>query len=230
MDSPESVKSAFIVTSAVFSGVGSEDERTSQTQKTIDSINKSGNYEIFLFDSTGSPDVYGCKVYDISDHENFSVIRKLVDLAPDINVRGFKEGYLKNLSEIQIIMIALDTIDLSRFERVFKVSGRYCLTKSFNGCSHEKITLRRFSPTWSLDVTGISKRTITSLWSFSPEYTEEVKRVLLESFDYILKRPYENGCSDIEHTFTKFFEKDHVKCLPILGVFGRVDNKREVYL
>ena len=131
MDSHESVKSAFIVTSAVFSGVGSEAERTAQTQTTIDSINKSGDYEIFLFDSTGRPDVSGCKVYDISEHEEFSVIRKLVDLAPDINVKGFKEGYLKNLSEIQIMMIALDKIDLKQFKRVFKVSGRYCLTKSF---------------------------------------------------------------------------------------------------
>lgn len=230
MDSHESVKSAFIVTSAVFSGVGSEEERTVQTQTTIDSINKSGDYEIFLFDSTGSPDISGCKIYDISNHENFSVIKRLVNLAPDIGVRGFKEGYLKNLSEIQIMMIALDTIDLNRFKRVFKVSGRYCLTESFKECNHEKITLRRFSPTWSSDVTGISKRTITSLWSFSPEYTEEVKRVLIESFDYILRRPYSNGCSDIEHTFTEFFERDHVKCIPVLGVFGKVNNKREVYL
>lgn len=230
MDSHESVKSAFIVTSAVFSGVGTEDERTAQTQTTIDSIKKSGDYEIFLFDSTGNPDVSGCKVYDVSDHENFSVIRKLVDLAPDINVRGFKEGYLKNLSEIQIMIIALDTIDFNRFKRVFKISGRYFLTGSFNGCNHEKVTLRRFSPTWSLDITGIGKRTITSLWSFSPEYIEEIKKVLTASFDYILKKPYENGCSDIEHTFTEFFEIDHVKCIPVLGVSGRVDNKRKVYL
>ena len=51
----------------------------------------------FLFDSTGRPDVSGCKVYDISEHEEFSVIRKLVDF-PDINVEEFKKKrYLKEL-------------------------------------------------------------------------------------------------------------------------------------
>jgi hypothetical protein len=229
VDINEPVKSAFIVTSAVFAGRGSEEERKNQTQKTVDSINELGGYEVFLFDSTGSPNISGCNVVDVSEHYGFFAIKKLVDIAPDLNINGFKEGYLKNLSEIQIMLIALDSVDFSSFKRVFKISGRYCLTEFFNDSEHEKITLRRFSSTWSSDITGIKKRTVTSLWSFSPEYIEEVKRVLIKSFGFILKKPYSNGCSDIEHTFAEFFNKDYVKCIPVMGVYGKVNNRREIH-
>lgn len=229
MDSSESVKSAFIVTSAVFAGRGSKEERESQTQKTVDSINELGDYEVFLFDSTGTPNVSGCYVIDISEHYCFSAIKKFVDVAPDLNINGFKEGYLKNLSEIQIMLIALDSVYFKPFKRVFKISGRYHLTEFFNDLEHERITLKEFSPTWSLNITGIKKRTVTSLWSFSPDYIEEVKRVLTKSFDFILKKPYSNGCCDIEHTFAEFFNRDYVKCIPVMGVHGKVNNKIEIH-
>lgn len=207
-----------IITSCLSPTVGifTPEERTEQTKVSI---------------QTAREQIPGCKIV-LTDVSILPVnhlrkqIYKLVDVFLDGNgddsiVSYSKEGH-KSRGELLLFKSTLDylkeSVDLTTYKRIFKLSGRHNITKEFDIGEYGENTDGKYvfkkavkswiNPEWRLYE--------TRLWSLSTSNVD----------DYLLKFPYFfNSCDgrfDIEHAYYKYLDKSSVVEFENIWVEGRI--------
>lgn len=227
------MKTLFVVTSAIYGGNGTPEKRADQTSKTISSIIENcDNTEIIVVDSTGTYPLLDCSFVDLSKHNIVINAFKKVRLekCPSfLSEDVFRNGFIKNVLECVMMLYIISNIDLSNYNKVVKLSGRYYLNDRFDLSKHTGITIKKPYKSWGEKITSSEFRTISSLWSFDVEFIYEAKKALEDSLNFILDQPKKNKVSDIEHTLVMFLDSSkHLNKIDVLGVSGLVDNKRFV--
>lgn len=241
------MKAAFIITSAIRienSSMKDQLTRLQQTIHTIDSIqHKVKDVTIFLVEVGHLPltkdmlkAIPAC-VKVISLHQ-MSFIEKIKKDAKDISqrihnlyrIQGKTQHEIKNFIELNYIKsftesMAIDSIfkihDFTKYDLVFKISGRYYLNERFNiGLHKEGINARLLSNKNSI---------ITVMWSFSGSHFNAIKKAWPTVYDLMYLKFNSREVTDIEHAmFNVYFNsKDldiHKNYIGLLGVCGIVNN------
>jgi len=152
-------------------------------------------------------------------------------------------GYIKNRTEITFFVKNLknNIEEIKKYDRVFKLSGRYTLSPTFDMKSHnESKKIVTFSPVKSLqgpilnDYPQMENMIPCFLWSFDSKIAEDVLRLLEESEAWISSRLNKGLLADIEHAleYARVVGgyEDYFKTVPELGVFTNVNEKAQIYI
>jgi len=220
----------FVITSAINTphGVFSADERLQQTLKTIQSINEKTDAEIIIID--GSKDVITqdqvsalddyATIMSFSHHQDFQNIQK----SPNHDV-------VKNALEMLMLgaFWAGNKETLSRkYDRVFKLSGRYVLSDMFDEVEHMKhknkivIGKRRFSQ-FPMEITGgVNKQYMSRLYSVDSSLAEYMAETFGSMIQHFFDRLSNKGYLDTEHLLYHHLDPKKVVELPIIGVEGQL--------
>jgi len=237
------MKALFIVTSAILAGPSKDihQERFLQTLHTIDSIkSRFKNVEIWLCECSLKPlpeyminFLKGVRVIDFSSDPRVIQIQKEVNHLFMDNPE-YKLGQIKNRTEIHVLQLTLDMIDPKKYDRVFKISGRYFLSELFDINKHVKsktLTLRKKMQSKLYlsfpNLIDSEFRRGCILWSFCPSILGQVKSLLMEIESWILKESNCNRIADIEHGLVKCLDEEKIRVINIskTGAVGRVGGK-----
>jgi hypothetical protein len=216
------MKTAFIITSAI-NVKGNKDidnlNRLQQTLHTIDSIrSKIDNVDIFLTETGSIPlsqnelnlfpkDV---KILTLNDNDRVHRIEQdsistaerlytkftIKDKSAE-DVKNFiKLAYLKSITEHFALQVVFKLYDFSKYDTVFKISGRYFLNEGFSLSTYNNsgITARY-----------IKNAQITALWSFSGDYFKEVSEKWIDVLKNINAKWSNDELTDIEHEMYSVF-------------------------
>lgn len=238
------MKTAFIITSAVnFKGCSPIEgiERLQQVVHTIDSIrSRVEDPDIFLVDSGNTKlsekqlAIFpkGITVLSLSQHPIINIIQQDAEIASQKMVKNYssagksqdevknflKMGYIKSITEHFALDSTFQTYDFSKYDLIFKISGRYFLNDDFD--------IQKFSKS-SISVLKLEKEAgvCTRLWSFSGNLFEEIKGNWHLVLKMMLDKFKANENTDIEQDLYLALLKDkpHMS-LEKLGVSGIVNN------
>ena len=129
---------------------------------------------------------------------------------------------VKNTTEVMGFGIALDHFNFSGIDRVFKISGRYTLSDTFNIKQFEAlpghivVSTRRNSQFGANVTGGISQQYMSRLWSWPVEMTDAITEMYGHGFIYMAQVLAAGGYCDIEHMLFKF--------LPTVGPVSEVER------
>ena len=263
-------KKLFILTSAINTDFGSKELiRFNSTLNTINSItSKYPEADIWLCDTGKSPispkwkkhlpekvrlieyslDVDVQTILIQSD-----VFREMAEIkylpgkadgrTPQEFAKYLQAGYIKNRTEITFFAKTLeDNLEkLKDYDRIFKFSGRYTLSPTFDMSSHDSPgKIVTYTPIKSLqkpildDYPQMENMIPCFLWSFDGKIAEEVLRLVQESEAWITNRLNKGSLADIEHAleysrvvggYEEYFES-----ITELGVFTNVNEKSQIYI
>jgi hypothetical protein len=103
--------------------VYTKQERYEQTIRTIKSIEKIKNKKVLFVESS-----------DILEYENeiINMVDFYKNIYKDDNIKNIIDGPHKGVGESISILEGLKDIDLSLYDNIYKISGRYWLTDKFN--------------------------------------------------------------------------------------------------
>lgn len=240
----------FIVTSAIVTNVGSLDKnsRFLQTLSTINSIKVyNPNSVIVLVDSSlraldsfmQSELKKACIFFDLSNDPHVLEIRNDADMysvkcseiyhipnkTDKQTIENYRGGYIKNATEMYMLLKALTEINSTDFNRIFKLSGRYTLISDFNRSLHTGNVTTRISSKTNQPIALVKVEKIVNciLWSFDSGYAEEIKKQLTNIAEW-LKESYSAGLPgpDIEHGIYRFIN-DRTE-ITTVGVLGAVND------
>lgn len=234
-----------IITSAI--SVSKSDElRLTQTLHTIDSIRcKIPDVHIVLLECSKfelSKEFKHClstweveiipfckdeKIHSIIEESNIKISN---NIKTSVDLDKLKLGYIKNLTELYVINSFLNRYDLSPFERIIKVSGRYFLTPDFNWENHKNTNLFCTSPklksNWSERVMKHRTARICTLWSASSKQLDRIKSLFL-AIDAWIKIQYDAGLlGDIEHGLDLFLREEEILEIMPVGIAGMINNEK----
>lgn len=229
---PQASKSVFLVSSALHSkhGVYSLTERTDQSIKTFESILKyADGSDIIVLDggykniSQEEQDVlknYVNAFYSFSDIDQIKFIQELTnwDVVKNmIELIMFGSFFTKNQSKL-----------MEKYDRIFKLSGRYTLNENFEYERHikakDKILIRGpYTSQFTPEITGgVTTQYMSRLWSFDSVLLPQVSETYNAMFVHMLNRLRENGYIDIEHLLQHHLPADKVELLSQIGVRGNI--------
>lgn len=238
----------FIVTSAINTHIGQIDSQTRfiQTIATINSIKLFNPNSVIIVADASTSDLPSYMLDEIRTSAAFisythdknieKIHRKSIEYAKicatkykiigshEDTILSFSAGYAKSMSELYLINNVLKRINKNDFGRIFKISGRYLLGNNFNRASHTGIfsILKAFVSNQTIDLVKTNMLHNTILWSFSSEYTDEVKDLLHKISNWI-EKSYAEGTPgpDVEHGMYIFLkEKIELEHLGILGLIN----------
>ena len=237
------MKALFIITSAILVGPSKDihQERFLQTLHTIDSIkSRFKNVEIWLCECSLNP----LPEYMINFFKGVHIIEfgsdpRVIQIQKEVNhlfMDGpeYKLGQIKNRTEIHVLQLVLDMIDSKKYDRIFKISGRYFLSELFDVNNHvetKTFTLRNKMQSKTYlsfpNLIDSKFRRGCILWSFCPDILNQVKSLFLEIESWILKESNYNRIADIEHGLVKCLNEEKIRVINIskTGTVGRVDDK-----
>lgn len=243
-------KNCYIVTSAMMTKTAPEKsiERWMQTLHTVDSINaRDKNAEIFIID-TGFKKLpqwtydhwsKNVKILDWQDHKKVAAIEKESKRQSDLLVPKyiFNEkyseedkrkfiwhGYIKNITESWAIQEFFKGHDLKKYEKVFKISGRYVFGEQFNIENYDnKFTFKKQA---TLKDGTVSLSSIT--WCFQGSHFLEFKEKWDNTNNYLLNC-WNNGITkDLEsslwHGFGKSEKERQITYIEKLGIIGIINS------
>lgn len=237
------MKDLFIITSALMVPNSDTISRAIQTSHTIDSIIvRVPDAEIWLCDSATVEipqyilDILPLERIKLIQFHNDPVIhemKQLADMYEGSNAHGYviqkaaSLGLIKNATE-SYVMLQLLKNDLSKFNKVFKISGRYALSSQFNISSWDnngKATLNRAVPgTFPEILSGTTFSHYCMLWSFCPS----IKNKIIETFEKIHEEVIlfskTGQIIDIEHGLYKHLDRELVHELDQIGIIGIVNS------
>lgn len=112
-------------------------------------------------------------------------------------------------------------------QRIFKVSGRYTLTDSFNVHQYaqpefkNKIVFAKSWPTahYITDQT-LEGQYMSRLWSFDAQLLEQVSDAYMGIYQYMVEHNNDTSYIDVEHTLYKLMPKDLIIELNKVGIQG----------
>jgi hypothetical protein len=242
------MKNLYLVTSAIMSATGSPTERFMQTLHTFDSIrSKDPNSEIWLCDSsTASLNkpmldlMEDIKYIDLSEDVRVHEIKreaKQIDMPVTKEIRSFYEnGYIKNMTESYTLNKVLEMIEPGKYNRIFKISGRYFFNINFNLDKRNvfgKINMISKSPSpfeeRSIILTGTEYCRGTVTW----DYCSSLHFTIVQNYKnierYLINQFSNRRLGDIEHALTICFDDSIVNDLEEMGVMGRINGESNIY-
>lgn len=235
------MKTLFIITSAIHVGQDSEN-RLVQTMHTVESIkSRFKNAEIWLLDGSNSElsnsyitllnidklyQFYNDdKIIEIKEKAKtlkLPVIEKIIDV--------YRFNFIKNACESYMLNTIFEKIDTNKYDRVFKISGRYFLTSGFDINKHQKpntFTLRNGQDSLSgQKYTNSEKYRNCVLWSFDPILLPTIKKTFADIEEYIKSQSERNRLGDIEHGLEIYTPKNIINETQFNGVMGRINNEK----
>lgn len=235
-------KNTVLITSALYTnyGIYSAAERIKQTIATAQSVHRYlPGSTIYLVDNS-KDDVQA----DMSDEfeQLLELVDHYIDNSDDLDIKHFHNNVTnydigKNSMEVIGTLKGLQHIAgdetlrsaLNETNRVFKLSGRYELTNSFditqfdNENTKDKYVFKKAQIAWcDKTVTGVDKLLQTRLWSFTPSLLDETigmfAKILANMFDTYNKKHY----IDVEHSMYKFINQDKLVQLDTVGLKGHI--------
>lgn len=220
----------FLITSAINTphGVFKMDERVAQTISTIESIKERTNADILILD--GSPE-------DIPKEISDELLLHVNGIAPFTHAKTIQDIHksksqdvVKNGCEILMFgtFITMQLDMLSKYDRIFKISGRYRLNADFNidehmaQTEHVVVGKQRFSQFNDKITGGINKQYMSRLISFPSSKLEFMSQTYAKIFQHFIDRLSEGGYVDIEHLLWYYLHDGHAHELPFIGVEGEL--------
>jgi len=244
-------KVLFLVTSAVNTLFGNNEiARFTETIGTINSINANfNNAEIWLLESSyKSISSYlintlpkNVKIKSFSRDTNIGIfIKESVNYSYEyckknnVNIKfkdNLKLTFLKNRTESYVFKEILSNHDLSKYDRVFKLSGRYSLSPTFDISQHNTNKMIFYkSITSNQPQVKIDKVYPCFCWSVGKKLLNETKDLFID-LEKEIKEIFNNiGYIDIEHSLYKKLNKKNVKKVNKLIIFENKGENNYVYL
>ncbi|HET8688297.1 MAG TPA: hypothetical protein VFM18_16940 [Methanosarcina sp.] len=224
------MKTAFIITSAINTkfGVYTAEQRLTQTLDTIKSVRRHvPDAKIFAVELAGLP---------LSEEQKQIILAnvdQLVDLSSDqdvIDIFNSTDNWdiVKNTTEVMGFARALAQFDFTGIDRVFKISGRYTLSDTFNIDGFELldgriVVSKRRNSQFGPGVTGgISYQYMSRLWSWPANKTQDIIEMYEQGFVYMAQTLAAGGYCDIEHMLFKFLPAQLVTEVDRIGIQGNI--------
>lgn len=226
------MKALFILTSALNTkfGVYNNEQRLQQTLDSIASIKRyAPGAKIAVVEMAGVPPT----------EDQTRAIQAQVDYylnysnEPDVqDIYNSTENWdiVKNTTEVMVFSNALGVLInqgvIDQFDRIFKMSGRYCLTERFdfsfyNTIPDRIVVLARKNSQFSPQVTGgITQQYMSRLWSWPANKTTDVITAYNDGFVAMAQRLAEGGYFDIEHMLFTYLPANLVTEVSKVGVQG----------
>lgn len=139
-------------------------------------------------------------------------------------VRNFLQfGYLKSVTESFAIIKFLKENDLSSYDRVYKISGRYFLTPKFDASNYDnRITMKiQAGPKGNRKETSIS----SVMWCFKGKHYEEFTYKLINVRQKLTDSWHKLGkMTDLETCLESEFLNDDTVFIDWLGLGGLVNT------
>lgn len=244
------MKNCWIVTSAIGTKTAPEKtvERWHQTIHTVDSINaRDRNCEIHIIDTGSNPlpewtEKSWADNVIVHNWQKEEGARKcmedglqlahfmgpqLAKVNPDQTEEWIKQylfnGYIKSVTESWALLKFLKEVDVSKYDYVFKISGRYFVTPSFD--------VEKYKNKFTFKKQGVTKHDVVSIssvqWAYDTKHHDEfvtkfenVRKKLLSTWHDTYK------VTDLESNLYHEFLNDETTFIEWLGIAGIVnDNK-----
>jgi hypothetical protein len=122
----------------------------------------------------------------------------------------------------------IDQGEIAKFDRVFKMSGRYTLNDNFNFAYYDTVPDRivvaeRRASQFPPQVTGgMVHQYMSRLWSWPANRTADIISAYQTGFGDMAVRINEGGYFDIEHLLYAYLPKDLVTEVPKVGISGAI--------
>ena len=244
------MKNLWIISSAIGTKTSPNNttNRWMQTVHTVESINaRDENAEIHILDTGSmrlpewSANLWADNVtfHDWSDEDgtkmcmiNSEKVRegltpKYLAMNPELSeehVGNFLQfGYLKSVTESFAIIKFLKENDLSSYDRVYKISGRYFLTPKFDASKYDnRITMKiQGGPMGNRPETSIS----SVMWCFKGKHYEEFTYKLINVRQKLTDSWHKLGkLTDLETCLESEFLNDETVFIDWLGLGGLVNT------
>lgn len=222
----------FILTSALNTkfGVYNAEQRLAQTIDSINSIKKHcPSADIAIIEMAGVP-LTTEQSATLKSH-----VTMFFDYTNDEDVMGIYNStdnwdVVKNSTEVMIFTRALTKLigtgAIAKYDRIFKMSGRYQLTENFSPDYYATVpdrivVLQRKNSQFPAEVTGgMQYQYMSRLWSWPANKTQEVVGSYETGFVAMAQRLTEGGYFDIEHMLFKYLPANLVTEIPRVGLTG----------
>lgn len=250
-----------IATSALFTdapGINNLETRLYQTLSTVNSIKANiSNAEIWILDASHAEihqSIYDMFPADVNFFklnilfkdeilkikqdakiiaEEFSVLYVSDDTVSTYDV--IHNAYIKNRTEIFILNRFLKSKDLSQYNRLYKISGRYLVSNLFNQHEHDMAkdaALFKTKNNPSSHLTHLLYMHHCMFWSVDITILSAFKNILLEIEAWI-EDSYvtQKQVVDLEHAFYKFTNNSKIKVDEVanMGVIGLINNEKKSF-
>jgi len=197
------------------------EERLAQTLETIASVRERiPNAIICLTDCSqpGISDEVKAQLTQNVDHfMDFSGDENVVWIHDNIEI----QDVVKNLTELAVVHSFFETAQQEGWfdgcERIFKVSGRYTLTDTFNTADYENdivgdkyVVSKRMLSQFAPGITGVDQQHMLRVYSFGANRIGEFILLLEDMTEHMQDRVNAGGYTDIEHLWYKFLPKADV--------------------
>lgn len=224
------MNSLFIVTSAIYTSYGkcTLSERIEQTNNTLESIKKYSSKSTIVLIDCGEKSIdqkmFDCEIIDYTKDEEIKFylqeyLKHNNDIEPDI--------VIKSMLEIMMFLKYLKSIGNKKYNRIFKLSGRYKLNSKFNVKEHLNSTNKVLilPPYLSQNIYNFCSspsllQYMTRCWSFDfnllPVIIETYEKMKTEIIH--ISKTEKQG--DIEHLLYKHLNKKCVKHIDTMGIEG----------
>lgn len=250
-----------IVTSALLTdapGINNLETRVYQTLSTVNSIKANiSNAEIWILDASHAElhqSIYDMFPADVNFFklnilfkdeilkikqdakiiaEEFNTLYKTDKGEPVIDI--IYNSYIKNRTEIFILNRFLESKDLSQYNRLYKISGRYLVSNMFNQQEHDMAkdaALFKTKNNPSSHLTHLLYMHHCMFWSVDITILSAFKDILLEieawiGDNYVTQKQV----VDLEHAFYKFTNNSKIKVNEVanIGVIGLVNNEQKSF-
>ena len=161
-----------------------------------------------------------------------------IDFSGDKDIINFYEkidnwDVMKNLTEMvcfaKFLGIAKEHNLFKDVDRIFKISGRYHLTDSFDISKYDdsvkdKIVFKtKRTSQFAEEITGgVTLQHMSRLWSFDSSLHDEITENYKQMIDNFINRLENRGYIDIEHSFYKFMDPKKIVEFNMVGVTGNI--------
>lgn len=222
----------FILSSAINTRFGAykPDVRLQQTIDSIKSIQeRCPEAKVCVVEMAGVP-IEEDQARQLQAHCNY-----FFDFSRDEAVKSIYDStdnwdWVKNTTEVMCFANALRELQaqgvVEQFDRIFKMSGRYCLTENFPTVDYDSVPdriviLERKGSQFPAHITGGKQyQYMSRLWSWPANKTDEVIEAYNDGLLAMAQRINEGGYFDIEHMLYAYLPKDLVTEIPRVGLRG----------
>jgi hypothetical protein len=232
------MKNIFLITSAIHTkfGVIPDETRFYQTVETIESIRRV-DQEAYVVICDASME------RDVNDQERAELLRycdDIISLSDKIELRSIYENtdnwdVVKNYSEMVMCIMMygyMEECGLTRkYDRIFKLSGRYRLSENFNIRTYDDVNLkdkvifskRKWSQFPPSITGGLIQQYMCRLYSFPTDRTIFVTHKFKRMLDVFVSNLEKNIYTDLEHSmFREFSDDKGTHELEKIGVIGQL--------
>jgi hypothetical protein len=201
----------FIITSTINTPLGliSPPKRFQETIGTIQSIRKNFENSIIVMVDNSSNQL---------ESQNYDILKSLVDFFVDVGQRKFckfiNDNGIKGAGECYMLLTAFNLLKKQNLniDRIYKISGRYKLSDSFDSKQYENTYGKYCFKT--RDVNHDGKTFLhTRMWSFCGSLLDECEKMVQNSYqEHVLKNITieESIYNNID--LTKLVEYDMIHC------------------